>query len=153
MGLFASLSTLTLPSRVAKEISPAAAGSASSRDTGLRNAPKTSASSEFLAGSIHDHLDAWEALEPSDMVLDTIRFGYTIPFVTAPEQPTHLGNRASALANSEFVNSEILDLLKTGAVARVPSRLVQSTHVHPLSGFRSALRQVENYVLYWICLF
>ncbi|RCN25006.1 reverse transcriptase, partial [Ancylostoma caninum] len=91
------------------------------RDTGKRNAPGET--SEFYAESVHDHISMWEALEPSTLVLDTIRHGYSIPFDKAPEPPISVcDNNKSARDNASFVEDAITELLQTG-VSRFVSPL------------------------------
>ncbi|KAK6039443.1 hypothetical protein COOONC_23052 [Cooperia oncophora] len=75
----------------------------------------------------------WEALEPSVLVSTTIRYGYSIPFMSSPTRPKYDGNRKSALEHADFVTSEISDLLQSGVVREVPEPSIENLHVHPLS--------------------
>nr|CDJ98099.1 RNA-directed DNA polymerase (reverse transcriptase) domain containing protein [Haemonchus contortus] len=88
---------------------------------------------EYYPGSIHDHISMWTTLEPNALVLDTIVNGYTIPFDEAPEPPPRVGNRKSARDNAEFVDSNISELMASGAIERVPRNLSSDLMIHPLS--------------------
>ncbi|KAK6048609.1 hypothetical protein COOONC_13886, partial [Cooperia oncophora] len=81
--------------------------------TGGGSAPKENG--EFFAGSIHFQSPVWEALEPSVLVSTTIRYGYSIPFMSSPTRPN------------------MTDLLQSGVVREVPEPSIDNLHVHPLS--------------------
>ena len=77
-----------------------------------------------VPGNIHkaEFRQFWESeLETSDMVLSTIRNGYSLPFRILPP-PSHEGNNASAKKDMEFVRAEVFRLEKLGCIERVEER-------------------------------
>ncbi|KAK6057122.1 hypothetical protein COOONC_05364 [Cooperia oncophora] len=67
------------------------------------------------------------------LVLDTILYGYTIPFDEAPEPPSSVENRKSALNNAKFVDDTNSELVTNGAVQIVARSQPMDLMIHPLS--------------------
>ena len=81
----------------------------------------------------------WESeLETSDLVLSTIRNGYSLPFRVLPP-PSHEGNNASAKKDMEFVRAEVFRLEKLGCIERVDKKPVV---VLPLSSIFSKKKRL-----------
>ena len=72
-----------------------------------------------VKGSLKKHLDFWRSIGASKFVLDTIEFGYKIPFYETPEESFSLNNQ-SALKNKDFVSEALEDLIKKGCLIKVP---------------------------------
>lgn len=69
----------------------------------------------LVKGRLCQNVNFWREIGASEFIIDTIRFGYKIPFFSTP--PTSfLGNNKSALLNSEFVEEAIGQLVKKGLV-------------------------------------
>ena len=78
---------------------------------------------------MRDHLDFWDRIGASQFILDTILYGYKIPFYSLPGR-TVLNNNLSALKERLFVRDAIKDLLDRNLIEKcsyVP------TVVNPLS--------------------
>ena len=72
-----------------------------------------------VKGRLAKHIEFWMNIEASDLVLDTIRNGYVIPFVNPPVS-MYFKNNKSALDNSEFVDQTVSELVDSGCVHKVP---------------------------------
>ncbi|KHJ79833.1 reverse transcriptase [Oesophagostomum dentatum] len=59
--------------------------------------------------------------------------GYSLPFRVSPSKPNITGNRKSALQNSEFVDSQLVELLATRVIKQVDAVDINCLYVHPLS--------------------
>ena len=68
---------------------------------------------------LRNHVDFWQnTLNPSELVLSTIKYGYVIPFVQDPPS-VHLKNNRSAYENSDFVLKAITELKVNGCITEV----------------------------------
>ena len=100
-----------------------------------------------------NRISFWKTeLKPSKLVLNTLEFGYVIPFFQEPEQ-AFLKNNRSELDNNDFVVRAISELLNNGCI--VESKQVPYV-VNPLtvavsdSGKQRLvldLRHVNKYIL------
>lgn len=72
-----------------------------------------------LRGRLRAHIKFWENINTNNFILDTIRCGYRIPFKDTPLRSVSANNK-SAFEHSEFVESAILDLVKSQAALEVP---------------------------------
>ena len=68
-----------------------------------------------VKGRLAKHFDFWQNINANQFVLDTIKYGYVLPFVSTPPG-VDLKNNKSALKHEQFVTQAINDLLATGAV-------------------------------------
>ena len=85
----------------------------------LSNSDKTQ--QPFLPGGIHapECQFFWEhTLKANVWVLDLLKHGYSLPFLTEPEA-SNTRNNLSARNNMQFVREEVLKLQKTGVVSFV----------------------------------
>lgn len=71
-----------------------------------------------LRGRMRAHIKFWEDINANSFILDVIRHGYKIPFKETPLASMSPNNK-SALEHSEFVESAILDLVKSQAAVEV----------------------------------
>ena len=77
-----------------------------------------------VPGNIHrDSFRAFweETLQPTDMVRDTVRRGYALPFREVPP-PSHEPNNKSALHDMSFVRAEVRRLEKLGCIYKVTEK-------------------------------
>ena len=72
-----------------------------------------------LKGRLRSCLSYWHTIGANSFVIDTIKFGYRIPFISTPCQ-ARFSNNQSALNNESFVESAIAELVHTHAVVEVP---------------------------------
>ena len=72
-----------------------------------------------LKGRLRSCLSYWHTIGANSFVIDTIKFGYRIPFISTPCQ-ARFSNNQSALNNASFVESAIAELVHTHAVVEVP---------------------------------
>ena len=78
--------------------------------------PAASASGRLKASFIF-----WKnTLKANDFILETIQYGYRIPFISMPP-PCYLRNNASCRGHDDFISSEICDLLAKGYIEEVHS--------------------------------
>ena len=68
-----------------------------------------------VKGSLKRHFLFWENMGASKFIVDVIKFGYKIPFITTPTA-IKLKNNRSALNNKDFVSHEIASLVDLGCV-------------------------------------
>ena len=74
----------------------------------------------ILRGRLKRHLPYWASIDASGFALDVIDSGYRLPFIETPSK-AYFDNNQSALTHSDFVESAILELIKTHAITEVPS--------------------------------
>ena len=77
-----------------------------------------------VPGNIHrDSFRAFweETLQPTEMVRDTVRRGYALPFREVPP-PSHEPNNKSALHDMSFVRAEVRRLEKLGCIYKVTEK-------------------------------
>ena len=67
---------------------------------------------------LKENIQYWRDIGTNSEVLHVIEHGYSIPFYSTPPE-VHLKNNRSSLAHSEFVESEIFNLIATGRVKEV----------------------------------
>ena len=68
-----------------------------------------------VKGRLREHHEYWVKIGANKTILNDIKVGYTIPFLSTPP-PTFIDNNKSALENEEFVLEEIQKLLDTGRI-------------------------------------
>ena len=111
---------------------------------------KTEISSEKVENrikkSLFRNLKFWEKVCTYDSVLNIIKNGYSLPFMSQP--PTmHLRNNKSALNNESFVSETVQELLDSGRVVQVPFKPYV---VNPLSVAEN--REKKRLILDLSCL-
>ena len=67
-----------------------------------------------LKGRLRSCLSYWHAIGANSFVIDTIKFGYRIPFIST-RCHARFSNSQSALNNASFVESAIAELVHTHA--------------------------------------
>ena len=72
-----------------------------------------------LKGRLKAKLDYWHTIGANSFVIDTIKYGYWIPFISTPCK-AHFPNNTSALDNASFVESAISELVSNHAVVEMP---------------------------------
>ena len=85
--------------------------------------------SPLLKGRLKTKLEYWHSIGANNFVIDTIKFGYLIPFISTPCRALFHNNK-SALENASFVEPAISKLVGNHSVIEVP--FVQHV-VNPLS--------------------
>ena len=75
--------------------------------------------SPLLKGRLKTKLDYWHTIGANNFVIDTIKFGYRIPFISTPCRALFHNNK-SALENASFVESAISELVGNHSVIEVP---------------------------------
>ena len=75
--------------------------------------------SPLLKGRLKTKLDYWHTIGANNVVIDTIKFGYRIPFISTPCRALFHNNK-SALENASFVESAISELVGNHSVIEVP---------------------------------
>ena len=110
--------------------------------------------SKIVSGKsrLRDHIEFWKSnLFANEFILNTLQFGYIIPFENVPPGG-YLKNKRSSLVHSKFVKSAILELLQAKCVTEVEMPYI----VNPLDriGYSSGkkrlvldLRHVNKYVI------
>ena len=68
-------------------------------------------SNKSVRGRLAKCISEWEGINAPGFILEVIREGYKIPFVSLPP-PKHSVNNLSAIKEADFVCEAILDLLK-----------------------------------------
>ena len=87
-----------------------------------------------VKGRLKASIKFWESIDASEFVLNTIKYGYKIPFVTVPQNFVFENNRSAKLEH-EFVTENILKLLNNGLVREVQ---IPPNIVSPLSVAKSS---------------
>ena len=70
-----------------------------------------------VRGRLLAHIQFWYNISAPQLIQDTIRFGYALPFVSHPPKMSSRNNK-SALSNSSFVEQAITELVNLGTVER-----------------------------------
>ena len=83
----------------------------------------------IVKGRLRENIQYWEDIGCNETILQVIREGYRIPFLTTPPS-TFLKNNRSAVEHSSFVTKAIQELLDTGRIKEVETPPVV---VNPLS--------------------
>ena len=82
-------------------------------------------SSDFLKlsvkGRLFKSMEFWQSIGTLDFILDVIKEGYKIPFISTPP-PKHYSNNASAVREADFVDLAIAELLADNRVEELSSR-------------------------------
>ena len=65
-------------------------------------------------------MEFWQSIGTLDFILDVIKEGYKIPFISTPP-PKHYSNNASALREADFVDQAIAELLADNCVEELYS--------------------------------
>ena len=65
-------------------------------------------------------MEFWQLIGTLDFILDVIKEGYKIPFISTPP-PKHYSNNASALREADFVDQAIAELLADNRVEELSS--------------------------------
>ena len=71
---------------------------------------------------VYASVNKWKEIRANDVIVDVIENGYTIPFLTLPNQ-IELDNNISARDNSDFVTDEINKLLEKGCISLVTDQI------------------------------
>ena len=79
-----------------------------------------------LIGRLKAKLDYWHTIGTNSFVIDIIKCGYRLPFISTPCK-AHFPNNKSALDNASFVESAISELVSNHAVVEVPFGLTLLT--------------------------
>jgi hypothetical protein len=69
-----------------------------------------------VKGRLKANIQFWKNIDACKFIIDTIDYGYRIPFYSLPQSKFSRNNR-SALQEDEFVRSAIADLLESGMVS------------------------------------
>ena len=69
----------------------------------------------IVKGRLQANISFWQSIGTSKFILDTLSFGYKIPFSQEPSS-VFLNNNRSALGDSDFVESAIQELLRVGSI-------------------------------------
>ena len=69
----------------------------------------------IVKGRLKANISFWQSIGASKFILDTLSFGYKIPFSREPTI-VFLNNNRSALGESDFVESAIQELLRVGSI-------------------------------------
>ena len=81
------------------------------KQSGLHTAPR-------VKGRLAENIKFWEKIGASDFILKVIREGHALPFVGVLV-PAEFFNNALARINSDFVTSEISELLNSWRIREV----------------------------------
>jgi hypothetical protein len=105
-------------------------------------------SSKFVKGSMRNSKAFWEKLCPLSRQLRVIESGYSIPFMPGSFIPTFFKrNNRSALDKSEFVVTQLTELIASGAVRKVDN---QPWVTSPLSVAHSGIKPRLILDLSWL---
>ena len=66
-------------------------------------------------------MEFWQSIGTLDFILDVIKEGYKIPFISTPP-PKHYSNNASAFKEADFVDQAIAEFLADNRVEELSSR-------------------------------
>ena len=72
-----------------------------------------------LKGRLKTKLDYWHTIGANSFVIDTIKRGYRIPFISTPCK-AHFRNNESDLDNASFAEYAISELVSNHAVVKAP---------------------------------
>ena len=76
-----------------------------------------------VKGRLREHIAFWKDIGASKWVLDVLRDGYSLPFMSLP-QNAFFNNHGSIAEDQEFVCQEVAKLLASGAVTEIQRALV-----------------------------
>ena len=105
---------------------------------------------KFVAGSLRHHVVSWTNIGCTETVINWISEGVTLPFQDIPPS-FEFKNRNFGITESTFINSEINDLLASGAIRRseFKPRCVSPIHCVPKKNHKLRLvidlREVNKY--------
>ena len=91
-----------------------------------------------VKGRLRERLAFWKDIEASKWVLDVLRDGYSLPFMSLP-QKAFFNNHSSIAEEQEFVCHEVAKLLASGAVTEV--RREDSMVCNPLGVVMNSARK------------
>ena len=74
-----------------------------------------------VRGRLKQHIQFWETIEAPELILNTIREGYKIPFKFEPAY-SFKSNNCSAKLHSDFVSDAINELLEGDRISEVQCR-------------------------------
>ena len=83
-----------------------------------------------VKGSLKQALPYWKSFCSDQFILNTIEFGYRLPFLHAPLPSGRIHNNKSAFDNSDFVTQAVEELLSKGCIKQVHEKPLM---VNPLS--------------------
>ena len=105
-----------------------------------------------VKGNLKNNVSFWKNnLQANDFIINTIEYGYRIPFITEPCS-IHLSNNRSDLQHASFVEKSIMELLTTNCINEVtyPPFVVNPLTVSVQSSGKKRLvldlRHVNKYV-------
>ena len=73
-----------------------------------------------VKGRLFRSMEFWQSIGTLDLILDVIKEGYKIPFISSPP-PKHYSNNATALREADFVDQAIAELLADNRVEELCS--------------------------------
>ena len=82
--------------------------------------PSSDFSKLSVKGRFFRSMEFWQSIGTFDFILDVIKEGYKIPFISTPP-PKHFSNNASALREAYFVDQAIAELLADNRVEELSS--------------------------------
>ena len=68
-----------------------------------------------VAGRLAKHINFWYAISAPSFILNSLKFGYVLPFIDQPQRMFSPNNK-SALTHSSFVDKAITELVQLGSV-------------------------------------
>lgn len=83
----------------------------------------------MLKGNLRPNLKYWEEIGASSTILEILKTGYKLPFISTPRN-SYFENNKSALVENNFVLDSIKELLESGRIVESP---VVSKIINPLS--------------------
>ena len=83
----------------------------------------------IVKGRLNANISFWQSIGASKFILDTLSFGYKIPFSGEPTSVL-INNNRSAMGENDFVESAIQELLRVGSIV---SFICPPDVVNPLS--------------------
>ena len=98
--------------------------------------------SPTVQGSLQRHVTFWEKeIKPSEFVLDIVKFGYRLPFISFP-QPLLAENHHSALVHAEFVKDSMQELVQANCAQESLSCPTVCSPLQVVSNAKGKLRLV-----------
>ena len=94
-----------------------------------------------VKGNLLKSIDHWRSLGAPDFILNIIRDGYKIPFISTPP-PRQFRNNVSAFKESDFVGEAISELLSDNRVEEI---FFSPGYSQSINCFHSKKRQEETY--------